>query len=165
MKGKCLFTLAWVALVSIALSVMVDAEGKHQERMNINEGKVQRAEETKRSKTEHSLFPRVCGYHSWVVCGRRRRSSSGKVNFNATLVWSGKTITRIKLFIKTETAIWHRLLWLSGWVFYLSYFSWRNFMSTVKMFCFLFFSALFSRKLLVSTFVSNILIFVSDWEL
>ncbi|RMX38120.1 hypothetical protein pdam_00003078 [Pocillopora damicornis] len=57
---------------------MVDAEGKHQERMNINEGKVQRAEETKRSKTEHSLFPRVCGYHSWVVCGRRRRSSSGK---------------------------------------------------------------------------------------
>ena len=99
MKGKCLFTLAWVALVSIALSVMVDAEGKHEERMNINDGETRRDIENKRSKTEHSLFPRVCGYHSWVVCGRRRRSSSTKVNCNTIVMQSCKTVTQIKLVI------------------------------------------------------------------
>lgn len=60
-----LFILALLAVVFTNFKGKSESiKGKDEEREGV--------QDVLRRTTDHKLFPRVCGIHSWKTCGRRR---------------------------------------------------------------------------------------------
>lgn len=58
--------------VLFVLALIVVVFTKFKGKSESIKGKDEEREGVLRRTTDHKLFPRVCGIHSWKMCGRRR---------------------------------------------------------------------------------------------